>query len=692
MVVLTVDGGMFGCEKLQPQNMFKKIFPAASSKLLTASSQSGDSEVLTGNDLPKAAEKRHFFKSPLKWELPTKDSSTATLDPFDKRLTMTKSRSFSFHFRANNDSTFRLPKSKSVHFADDLDIRPHKPEKRGIFARSPSEPNLITSPSEASEDSLSSEKAETLTRRDVPSTSTPTASDDEIEGDSRERVAAKLEDLFSNEESLDDEPAKESQILPSILYEIYEKVCSLVDLEVQEEYAQDDAQLRTLILTGLEDSKTRLDLERKRYAKAKTENKRLKFQVQSLSSSLDSFKSFDAKSSGSASASLKAAEDEIQRLTSLVKEKDRELERFALSVKTIEEESHQLTLLLEQHKLESSTTMESLRSQVEQLKSEHAEAERVHTCFVREFGDMWSQEKQALMSQIQAQSQRAKELERFQTQEYEACRQEIMELQAKCKLLQSSRLKSEALIEDLNAKLAEKELCVTTLEVKLQEITNNSPELESLKNEKLQWKQQSETLKAELEASFAKLESDNKALRLQLETSKSKLGALTAQVQSSNTLVSKMKRDFSTSVHNEAEKAKELQDLKTSNLFAVETFKKLVKGTFEALAPVFQPESTELFTQTYYDFSRVKIITVDSQAIATILCNFLLMAVRELLSLHQKNERMLENEIQDRLKYQSQVLHAFQKIAGQILGSTRVNRGVKVSTRKKKTPKSVTSE
>lgn len=636
--------------------MFRKMFrpQGSSKKSLSVSSISGESELVSPAEI--AAAEPQFVPNSLEIGSPDRDTSAATLDPFDRKK-LGKSRSFSFQFQ-NKDRSFKVPRSKSVHFEDDLEISPRAKDRKKMFIKP-----ILSRP-------FSPEKrARVLKEQEEPpeATSSSVYSDDEASSDGkRERVAANLENHFLGslfeDAFFDDADTIGSHTKDgSPLYDIYTKVCGLVELDVQPEYAFDQPQLLHLILSGIADIAERMQQEKSRYIEAKVELKRLSGQIEQISSAeLDS-----SKSRSEMEQRLVSQQKKIAELNKALAEKE----------------------------ADSRASKCVLQQEINSLLQEKQRAEAANAKQIADNDAKWNKEKEKLTYLVLSTREKADETTEFLNEEITMQRESNLELRSKCDVLELRNTELDIQLEASKLQFEDKARLLETKAREVEELVVSN----RISHDKLAAKDQERMRKqAELELRLAEEEkakrvSDeerNAALALQ-EDNRVKINSLTLQLQSVTAAFNKIKKEQAVSSSKEAERVKELHELKTSNQIAVEVFKKMVKGNFESLVSVFQAESAEQFTQTYYDFARLRYYTKSSQETATILCNFLLMTTRELVHQHSKNEQMLQTEIQDRLKYQGQVLNTFQRIAAQILSSNRKS-GPRLSPRKKKTAPKVT--
>lgn len=210
---------------------------------------------------------------------------------------------------------------------------------------------------------------------------------------------------------------------------------------------------------------------------------------------------------------------------------------------------------------------------------------------------------------------------------------------------------------------------------KLDEVTEEKTRaLEALDKDNRQkleiQKCQNEILRQQLEQTKElACSTENKTLQAQIEAQHSTITSLQGKLKQESEKIDGLKQKYKQLVLSEKAKLSELEKVQYSNRIAIDAFRKFIKSSFEALAPIFQPQSIQEYTQAYYGFSQTTVFNESHQSAIALICAFLLTTIRNLLAQYVRNEKALEGEVENRLRYQQEVLSTFTKMTQRILHS-----------------------
>ncbi|GEQ70989.1 hypothetical protein JCM33374_g4670 [Metschnikowia sp. JCM 33374] len=286
-----------------------------------------------------------------------------------------------------------------------------------------------------------------------------------------------------------------------------------------------------------------------------------------------------------------------------------------------------------------------------------------------------SYEKAELLGQLHMSREESKNLQAFQETEKHLLQEQYAKLQNEVNILEKEKLENVRLLETMESSLdtlnvvKEQQLNEATLVV--QEISKRYEE------KKAQISSIIESLESMQLPQLDKedhVPSPNDTQKRKIALIDSKKPSATNQIGLAHELIGNVQKYITNLSKQDAIKTRFLEEMCQSNAIAMESLAMLLKTSFEVLIPIFHLESTEQFTQMYCEYSKLQVLADKDRCTIMVLCNFLLNSQRELLSSHQKNEKMLETEINDRLKYQQQVLDSFTSIVKQVLDNKRGTR------------------
>lgn len=586
--------------------MFRKLFTPEEKKDSSSSSDSEPSEIVTKADIPEIPRKRHFFRKPLLWTDPKPHISqdTKPADPYASRLYLPRSKSFSFRQTGHKDQFLCLPRSKSVHFAENIltvrfvEPRPDAREKsQRIDWKNVDVPNVSTVSSNTDSEDISNDTLQRVQSTlgnifcsDSPveeqKEKTPKAIPNHIqppEEDLDNLSGSQSSDLEEDTESENSTDKRHAIAQIELLYPIYRQTCELVRLDCTDISQCNLNQIKADIRASLDDAATNITSTVKIM-------KGLQVQVRDYRSE----------------TSLMLEEN--AELHTLLKEKDREVTK--------------------------------LQEQLYDLGSKCTSP--------NEKPDRLAREK-ALMAEnsnlLQKEESQKFELDQMKRKIDEAIEEKNRITQKLHKELQACHDREKCLKEE-------------DLETR-REIGKHKSENENLR-QRLEMANKLADVNSEME---------NKTLKMQIDAQNNKLTSLETKLKDDNAQIDGLKKKYKQLLLSEKAKTTELDRVKISNRIAVESFRKFIKSSFEALAPIFQPESTQEYTQAYYGFSQTTVFDESHKSAIVLICAFLLTTIRNLLAQYLRNEKAFETEVGNRLSYQQEVLSTFTKITHRILQS-----------------------
>lgn len=587
--------------------MFRKLFTPEEKKEESSSSGSEASEIVTKADIPEIPRKRHFFRKPLLWNDPKPNLSTDTKppNPYGNRLYLPRSKSFSFRQSGHKDQFLCLPRSKSVHFAENIltvrfvDPIPKKGQKpQRVDWKNVEVPNDSLESSNADSEDISSDTLQRVQAtlghifcpdsplNDAKAANCPAADEDgstKTENEDNETDDSKSLDSEEDSEIPDSAEKRNTIADIELLYPIYQQTCELVQLDCISISKCNLNQIKADIRASLDDA------------------------VANITSTVKIMKGLQAQVRNYKSE-VSAVNEENSELHNLLKEKDRE----ALQLK------EQLCTM--RNRLTSQNEGTDRLAREKALKAENSEL-----------------------------------LQREESAKFE---------------LDQMKRKLDEIVEEKN-RAAQK------LQLQLQESGHRELSLQKKDTEMTQKlereRHENKSLRNELE--IAKMKSndqssvENKSLKMQIAAQTSTITNMESKLKEENAKIDGLKQKYKQLLLSEKAKISELEKVQFSNRIAVDAFRKFIKSSFEALAPIFQPQSTQEYTQAYYGFSQTTIFDESHQSAIALICAFLLTTIRNLLAQHLRNEKALESEVENRLKYQQEVLSTFTKMTHRILQS-----------------------
>lgn len=715
--------------------MFKKIFhprhpfPTPETDA-SSSSESGELEIVSASELQTLTENRHFFRRPLAFEFAPKGVRTGTtkrpasaeqMGNFKENLKLSrdnskenvksaisaklksspdptpvlkKSRSFSFRFRPNSSAMFKVPRSKSVHFADQVQVVELDLSKKIEDTKSPANGDKTDDDGDRSSSLVYTEESEEHKTVGENLGEIFTENEEENVVDDSESDATETSSSF--EENVVSVP-EVSQPL-DVLYGIYKHMCHTLELGPAEMDETSVYQLETEIHTGLDDLAANLKSTTEIMHTLRTKCQRRDAEAVELYSGYDMQKNemlelqeanrklaeenerlkLAESANGKAEVELAQAYGEIDKIVKhfelkleenekVMHEQQEEIESLQNKTSQAEQVRSQLELLglriahVEQQLeeamdqiRESGKVRKQLELSVESLKKENFENSEKFECDLRDLKEVHRTEIEELKLKY----------ENEYAQLHEHCSTEKQRYEAELANERTTNADWEKLHQEKISKLEVKVEAYMELKTRNGELEAKLREAE----ENMKCSQKShlfelEQVKAAEIDKIKKTQANNTQLRSQAIELNAQANKLSAQLQNLAANIAKLETELKNCHLKEKAKHKHYQQILSSNIFAVETLRKFVKSTFEVLTPIFHPDSTNQFTQAYYEYAEVKVFDLSHHSSVTLLCTFILTAIRDLVKEWMKTERKLEVEIENRLKYQKEVLATFLKIA-----------------------------
>lgn len=709
--------------------MLKKFFHnrtvPGSEKELDSSFDSGESEIVTPEEIRAATEDRYFFRKHFEFAPKSSDASCTTKEDEVKQKSaksqdfqkhpdeMKRSRSFSFRFRPHSSSMFKVPRSKSVHFADEVQVA-------GADSSEPPSSQLTKlSPEAHNEENRSSSS---LYTDDTPQSS---ASEETMK-----RVGQSLETIFRNKpvtpdqnpveateigasddvDSVDkthDEPfdVDPQPLSSTALNKIYEHLCHVLELRPQSTESLTEKYLEADIHTCIDDLganlKSTTDIMhslKSRIKKREDETVDLLKGLEPLQQNLSLLKKSNEelqeevdflKEGGMGSDERKQMHQELteayQEIDKIVACYEEELDRCK------DESQARINNLLLVNK-DSDKKQEALQSQYNEATERCTDLENlVQTTNIE--NKKLKEVEEALRRQVETHDVQKEKLEqelkqvKEQLEGYEEICQGYENAKAKWKTqfneemyhLKNELKKEAASCHDLEESVRR---LSSSVEEKAQNLEMTETQNTLLRNEILilqEMKDDSKELydKREEEAALAerdkvkKLQAVNKALKAQMLEQESQIAKVTSQLQNCQQTTSKLQLDIKTATLKEKNCLQKYQAILNSNTFVAGALRRYMKTTFEILSPMFHHSSAEEFTKVFYEYSRVQIFDTSHHSMVTLLFSFLLAAVRDVVHEYIRVEQLLKEEIGNRKKHQKEVLQMFSKIHKLLVGSKK---------------------
>lgn len=720
--------------------MFKKIFhsrhqfPTPETDA-SSSSESGELEIVSASEIQTLTENRHFFKRPLAFEFAPRGVKTVTTkgpasteqmgnskenhkiprenskenvkfassaklkSSPDPPLVLKKSRSFSFRFRPNSSAMFKVPRSKSVHFADQVQVVELDLSKKIEDTKTSGNDEKIDDDEDRSSSLVYSEESEEQKKVGEHLGEIFCQNDKENVVKDPDNDVTETSSSFEQNAVLDLEV---SQPL-DVLYGIYKHMCHTLEFGPAEMDETSVYQLETEIHTGIDDLAANLKSTTEIMHTLRTKCQRRDTEALELYNGYDMQKNEmlelqetnrklveeNERLKLAEAANGKAEEDLAQAFG----ETDKIVKHFELKLVENEQIMHEQREKIESLQNESSQA-EQVRSQLELLGLRIAQVEQQLEEAMDQIRESGKARKQIELSIESLKKEKFENSEKFECDMRdlkEAHRTEIEELKLKYEneyarlhdhcSTEKQRYEAELVNErEANGKWEKlHQEKISKLEVKVKayiDLKTRNGELEAKLREaeesmesfqKSHFHELEQVRAAEIDRN-KKTQANNTQLRSLAIELNAQANKLSAQLQNLAANVAKLETELKNCNLKEKAKHKHYQQILSSNIFAVETLRKFVKSTFEVLTPIFHPDSINQFTQAYYEYAEVKVFEISHHSSVTLLCTFILTAIRDLVKEWMKTERKLEVEIENRLKYQKEVLATFLKIARKFNG------------------------
>lgn len=610
--------------------MFRKLFTPEKRRCESTSSETGSSEVITKADIPEIPLKQHFFGKPLVWKDPTWKEATKS-DSLSSTPRIPRSKSFSFRTLTKRDQVLCLPRSKTVQFADQIHDRAKVEESETELYGSDSS-TLISASEEGklSEETIQKVQANLGTIFSPENEQMPSESEnDDIVSEPQTKTCndETTESSFLDSYGENEEEAKENQTHIELLYPIYSQACSIVQLDPMDLAVCTLEQMKADIKAAMDDTgtnmnstirimkglKTKVNELSGQIAEVTEENVELKKRLEKKESDIDDLKELFHTS--------KEAQNENRKLKEDLTQKERQLEEFK-----------QKNEALEKSIQKGKNSEEKKLTYISEKMSEDS--------FRASKDKALENENKELVAKI------------------ESLKVELVQMKQKAEYVNEANAKLDQYKKELRAQHDRAQDMVEKDFKMCKALKEKDEEIDSVRKENILLKEN----QAEQKEMSLKMEAE-------LEAQKKKNTSLAEKLRDTQSSIEMYKQKYHHIISTEKELMKELEKYQTSNRIVVELLRKFIKSNFEALALAFQPESTQEFAQAYYEFSEIKIFTTADRGTVSLLCAFLLSSTRSLLSQCLKNEKVLEAEVENRLKYQKDVLQTFTKMTSRILHS-----------------------
>lgn len=723
--------------------MLKKFFhnrtvPLSDKSHIDSSFDSGESEIVSPEEIQAATEERYFLRKPFDFapkssdgpgpvkecEMKQKTLKSQNLDKLSpSESQMKRSRSFSFRFRPHSSSMFKMPRSKSVHFAEEVQVagssscEPPTSTSIKLSSEVPSEDNRSSSSLYSDETAESSASEDTMKR--VGQSLGTIFRKKNISSDGNPLKTVKMGDPedTDRENETHDEICEVSEIdhrplsSTSLMYAIYQHLCQILELRPQMEYAMTEHHLETDIHTCIDDLganlKSTTDIMHSLTSRIKrgeeeavdllNELKNLQQKLTLLEKSNEELQEeIDEMNEGKMDSDER--EQMHQEFTEAYQEIDKIVACYEKELNECKEElqarTDQILLMKETNDKEEKVLRceyneavercSHLENMLEAKTSEIKKVRELETLLLRQTGthggeiERLGHELKDLKGKLEESESLHQLNESEKAKTTKAFNEEIDQLKCELEYERSARLHLQDSIQSLKLSLEVKtQSCETTKT----ENTHLHSEVSKLQkkiddSQEAYQKQFEEAVGAESDK-VKKFQGLNLALKGQILELEAQISKVSSQLKNSQQTTLKFQQDFKTVTLKEKESAKSFQAVLHSNTFVVEALRHHMRTTFEIIAPMFHHTSAEEFTQVFYEYSQVQIFDHSHHKMVALLLAFLLAAVRDVVNEYIRVEKLLEGEIVNRQNYQQEVLQMFSKILRLLIGqkkSTDMNR------------------
>lgn len=665
--------------------MLKKFFRPRSAtspeKTCSSSSESGESETVSPEEIRAATEGRYFFRKPTH-DFAPKLSEPASDRPPSGRIP--KSRSFSFRFRPHSSSVFKIPRSKSVHFADEVQVvsSGEAPESSAVKSPVSDEANQSSSSVYTEDTAESSTSEETL-----------------------KRVGASLETIFRNEDESSDDltTADESSVenADPVLSTISQHLNEVLELIPASQHSPTLFLLETDIHTAIDDLAANWKTSEETSASLRSTTKMQKQENLELLAAVKFHEERCDKVEREKQELLAQLEqtetqnlergvtrelaEAYQKIEELITHFEREMARNEKSIQAQHKEMESMKQVIQASEIREKQLSSELISVVEKCKSlentissansTSDETEKVKQAYEEQLAQLraekvqveqqWKQSAELLACDLAKEresliEQHRAEIERI-TGEFEEKHQSLTDEQEKL----NSQLKQD--LQTANVRLEAFTEKIQSLELQKAEFQK---QLALLQKEQTTWEESTakaeEAKSVEVEKS-RKLLAANNTLRTRNLEMKSQLSKGASELDKCQCNITKLEASIKTYQIKKEAHNKHYQAVAQSNTFALEFLKKLVKRTFEVMAPAVPHLSTEQFTQIYYEFFKLKLLDASHNTMVTLISTFIINAVQNIIQECVRTQQSLEREIKRHEAYKVRVLRYYDRITRRIV-------------------------
>lgn len=235
----------------------------------------------------------------------------------------------------------------------------------------------------------------------------------------------------------------------------------------------------------------------------------------------------------------------------------------------------------------------------------------------------------------------------------EALTRKNLELKIGLETCQTEKSNFEARVKELGV---ERESFLQSLESLQRKVDDGSKELKEVESKNLEALKQLRDLfnKQQQEAAQSSKELENKELERKL---------LDQKVVDLNAEVLQLKKEVKTRRANFHTCFDGFETMKWSNNFTVETMKKLLKSTYEAMAPFLAREAASANAQLYYEVNRIMVFSKDNQTSLTELTTALIESSRQVSREYAETLEALRVERKGRAESQRESMAVIRRLA-----------------------------
>lgn len=489
-----------------------------------------------------------------------------------------------------------------------------------------------------------------------------------VDADSKAKSGRKTNVNFSD--STDVELGEDTGIeATSIVYPIYKQVYRMIQLEYKDEAHCSLSQLQRDISEGLMDVDQILDNNKAQALKTRGEMRKLKALLADYE---ENWSRRQLEKGGDVhQAELKAQINNLQAELSMKGEQLDQQLRAAEGVAQAHEISAQA------HEKSILKLGESL-AQCEQHKAGLVEQHAKEVESWKRKAEVAAREKEELSRQIRTLYRKAVDVEQFQAAESRVLMETNTRLEAAAKCNEDEKAAILARVVELEAQVANHQAQALEHQARVKEYEH---QLEQLQAQRALEKEEEQAFNLELKREFKEMSEARQRLSTQhgelertLQDEKEKTKVLAQELHTARGLAENLTREGQRLKQEVRDRNMDLTAVRLSNQVAVASLQQIIQLSYKTLAPRFQPESTRPFSQIYLELVKIKLIDDRNKGVVTVLLAFLQTGLADIVRQYEQNEEALGAEMENRRRFQEEVLSTFRSIVKQVVGMNREKR------------------